>query len=128
MIFLQVHGNRLLELVSHWEGQCWTRWWLLNTVQFSLTFLVSLFRPFFSDHCLPQLLIKTKSLSTEGYANDRRSFVAIFCLTFLLSFSIQETGSQFLQKLFSCCNEYDIQTITSLLSGISSPRNVMRHF
>ena len=98
-------------------------WTLYNFLwHFWFLFLGCFFWPLFA------WLVKTKILSTEGYANDRRSFVTIFCLTFLLSFSIQKIGSQLLQKLFSCRNEYDIQAITSLLSGISSPRNVMCYF
>ena len=42
-----------------------------------MTFLTSLSRLLFSDYCLPKLLIKAKSLSIEGCADDWWSFVDI---------------------------------------------------
>ena len=81
----QVHGNHLLELVSHWEGHYWKQWGILqilHTEQFYVLFLMSLFRLLFSGHCLPELLTKAKSLSSEECANVWWSFVAISLFDF----------------------------------------------
>ena len=67
-------GGTLLDTVGDFTD--------MHTEQFYVTFLMSLFRLLFSGHCLPELLTKAKSLSSEECADVWWSFVAISLFDF----------------------------------------------